>query len=109
MPPSSELWRELHRPAAQHGVSLKGLPGLTTVTRVLSKEEHLAERPLEAADALARCAAAARASSAAAPPDELHSYLASFNFKLGVTCISSLSGVSLHSSETACKATIPWH
>ena len=70
------MWRDLSKPAAPLGVSLAGIPGMTSMTRVLKAGDQLPAQPFQVAEELAKCASAAQPSSIASAED-VHKYLVS--------------------------------
>jgi len=72
---STAMWRDINRPAGPLGVTLKGIPGMTSVTRLLHGDELPPRSPADCAEELAQCAHATQPSSTAAPTAELQAYM----------------------------------
>lgn len=77
MRPQTEIWGDLSKPAAPLTVSLAGIPGMTSMTRVLKAENQLPAQPFQVAEELANCASAAQLSDTAASAEDVHKYLVS--------------------------------
>lgn len=77
MRPQTEIWRDPSKPAAPLSVSLAGIPGMTSMTRVLKAGDQLPAQPFQVAEELANFASAAQPSSTAASAADVHKYMVS--------------------------------